>query len=328
MDEGKYSHVITSVVDLPFNRHLGLLVCRDGSGLVELPAGPQYLNHIGTVHAGALLALAEAASGEFLLNLPGLRSDLFPVVRRLESKFRKPANGRVIAKASVGEDEIARLESTLASKGRSLVSIGIELHDESGTHVMSATVDWYLQKIDPPACVIRLATEADIPAIEELIPVSVHHLQAAHYTAAQREAALGPVFGVDRTIIGDGTYFVAEEEGRLAGCGGWSRRRAVFGGDLDRKEDDDVLDPGTEPARIRAFFVHPDFARRGLGSRILRASEEAIQAEGFRRIVMVATLAGEPLYARHGYKVEERFEITLENGLSLPALRMGKSLTD
>jgi GNAT superfamily N-acetyltransferase len=171
---------------------------------------------------------------------------------------------------------------------------------------------------------IRLAGEIDIPALEELIPMSVRRLQAATYSPAQMEAALGPVFGVDRQLIRDGTYFVVEGEGRIVGCGGWSRRKAEFGGDRERKGEDTALDPASDPARVRAFFVHPDFARRGIGRLILTRCEEAIRAAGFREAVMVATLAGEPLYAAFGYAVVERYEITLPGGLTLPAVRMGK----
>jgi N-acetylglutamate synthase-like GNAT family acetyltransferase len=174
---------------------------------------------------------------------------------------------------------------------------------------------------------IRLALEMDIPALEELIPLSVRRLQAATYSPAQMEAAIGPVFGVDRQLIRDGTYFVVESEGKVVGCGGWSRRKAVFGGDRDRAGEDAALDPAHDPARIRAFFVHPDYARRGIGRLILTRCEEAIRTAGFREAVMVATLAGEPLYAAFGYAVIERYEIPLSGGLTLPAVRMGKRLS-
>lgn len=174
---------------------------------------------------------------------------------------------------------------------------------------------------------VRLATEADIPALEALIPLSVRGLQAADYSPAQMDAALGPVFGVDRQLIRDDTYFIVECEGVIAGCGGWSRRKAVFGGDRERAGEDALIDPRTEPARIRAFFVHPDWARRGIGSAILRACEEAIAAQGFARATMVATLAGEPFYARFGYVVAERYEVPMRDGLMLPVVRMTKDLT-
>jgi GNAT superfamily N-acetyltransferase len=171
---------------------------------------------------------------------------------------------------------------------------------------------------------IRLATADDIEALEVLIPLSVRTLQAAYYSSAQREAALGPVFGVDRQLIRDGTYFVAVAGNETVGCGGWSRRDSHYGGDSARREEDRLLDPAHDAARIRAFFVHPDWARRGIGRAILLRCEEAIVAAGFRRAILVATLAGVPLYARFGYVEEERFEIELREGLRLPAVRMGK----
>ena len=172
---------------------------------------------------------------------------------------------------------------------------------------------------------LRLAREDDCPTLEALIPLSVRSLLAPFYSSAQMEAALGPVYGVDRQIIRDGTYFVVDHSGQVVGCGGWSRRRAVFGGDQTRPAEDTALDPAHEPARIRAFFVHPDWARRGIGRAILCACESAIRAAGFRDAVLVATLAGELLYASFGYAVDERYEIPLAGGLTIPAVRMVKS---
>src|SRR5438445_7074030 len=106
------------------------------------------------------------------------------------------------------------------------------------------------------------------------------------------EAALGPVFGVDRQLISDGTYFVVEHSGHIVGCGGWSRRRAVFGGDRARVGEDAALDPARDPARIRAFFIHPDWARQGIGRALLQPCEAALNAADFREAVLVATLAG------------------------------------
>src|SRR5262245_56232598 len=129
---------------------------------------------------------------------------------------------------------------------------------------------------------LRLARGADIPALEVLIPVSVRSLQAAHYSPAQMEAAIGPLFGVDRQLIDDGTYFVAEHPSQIVACGGWSRRKAVFGGDRNRAAMNALIDPERDPARVRAFFVHPDWARRGIGRSILKACEEAIRDAGFK----------------------------------------------
>jgi GNAT superfamily N-acetyltransferase len=175
---------------------------------------------------------------------------------------------------------------------------------------------------------LRLAKGTDIPALEELIPLSVRSLHAPYYSSAQMEAALGPVFGVDRQLIHDGTYFIVEQDGQMVGCGGWSKRKSLFGGDHGRdKPEDDLLDPARDAARIRAFFVHPAWARCGIGRNILVACETAILAAGFRNIELVATLAGEPLYASFAYTVVERCQIPLSNGLTLPAVRMTKHLT-
>ena len=166
----------------------------------------------------------------------------------------------------------------------------------------------------------------DVPALEELIPLSVRSLQAEHYSPAQMEAALGPVFGVDRQLIVDGTFFVVEDAGRIVGCGGWSRRKAVFGGDRARAGEDELIDPASDPARIRAFFLHPDFARRGIGRALLAACESAIVAAEFSHAELVATLAGEPLYAAFAYEVVERYEVPMAGGLKLPVVRMRKRM--
>jgi N-acetylglutamate synthase-like GNAT family acetyltransferase len=171
----------------------------------------------------------------------------------------------------------------------------------------------------------RLAEKIDIPALEELIPLSVRVLQAPHHSPAQMEAALGPVFAVDRQLIHDRTYFVVERNGVIVGCGGWSRRRSLYGAVAVKEQEDDLLDPSRDASRIRAFFVHPDWARRGIGRSIMIACERAIREAGFRRTVLVATLSGEPLYASFGYAVLERYEIPIPGGLSLPAVRMGKT---
>ena len=163
-------------------------------------------------------------------------------------------------------------------------------------------------------------------ALEALIPLSVRTLQAPYYSPAQMDAALGPVFGVDRQLIRDGTYFVAERDGAIVGCGGWSRRRSLYGGDIGREHEDTLLDPQRDAARVRAFFVHPAWARRGIGRSIMAACEQAIFDAGFRTVDIVATLTGEPLYASFGYAVVERYDIAMAGGLSLPAVRMTKSM--
>lgn len=168
----------------------------------------------------------------------------------------------------------------------------------------------------------RLATPADVPALRELIPLSARRLQLGYYTAAQIEGALGPVFGVDTQLIRDGTYFVAEAGHQLVGGGGWSRRRTRFGSDEGRTGEDPLRDPATEPAMIRAFFVHPEWARRGIGRRLLALSEQAARAAGFTRLEIAATLPGVPLYEASGYTVVERTEVPLPNGERLPIARM------
>lgn len=173
---------------------------------------------------------------------------------------------------------------------------------------------------------LRQATGRDVTAIEALIPLSVRGLQAAYYSPAQIEAALGPVFAVDRQLIQDGTYYVAEAGGELVGCGGWSRRRSLYGGEGSRDVEDALLDPIREAARIRAFFVHPRWALRGIGRSLLDACERAAGRAGFRVLDLVATLAGEPLYSRSGYTIVERYDIPLPGGLSLPVVRMSRKL--
>ena len=149
-------------------------------------------------------------------------------------------------------------------------------------------------------------------------------MQYPHYSHAQIQAALGPVFGVDRRLIADGTYYSIEHHGTIVACGGWSRRSAVFGGDRNRTGEDTQLDRRHQPARIRAFFVHPNHTRGGLGGALLQASESALQAAGFRQAILVATLIGESLYAAAGYTVSERYEAPLPNDLTLPVVRMTK----
>ncbi len=173
---------------------------------------------------------------------------------------------------------------------------------------------------------MRLAREDDIPALETLIPLSVRGLQSSYYSSAQMDSALGSVFGIDRQLIRDGTYFVIEHDGALIACGGWSKRKTLFGSDHQTNRDDAELDPAQDSARIRAFFVHPDWGRRGLGRAILDECEKAIRAAGFRSIELAATLPGVPFYAAFGYLSGERSDVPLPNGLSLGIVRMTKKL--
>jgi GNAT superfamily N-acetyltransferase len=173
---------------------------------------------------------------------------------------------------------------------------------------------------------LRRAVESDASALKDLIEVSVRELQAPYYSTEQIDAALGPVFGVDRQLIRDGTYFLAERSGVIVGCGGWSKRSSRFGGDDGRDSEDALLDPSKDAARIRAFFVQPAYARQGIGHSIMVACESAIAEAGFDTIEIVATLAGEPLYASFNYAVIKRYDIGLKGGLGLPAVQMAKKI--
>ncbi len=175
---------------------------------------------------------------------------------------------------------------------------------------------------------MRLATPDDLPALRELIPASVRALSPGYYTPAQIESSIRHVFGPDTQLVADGTYFVVVEEGRIVGCGGWSRRRTLYGGDRMKAEEDPLVDPAVEPARVRAFFVHPEWARRGVGTRILNACIGAARKAGFRRLELVATLPGEPLYRSFGFVAEERFDAPMADGTTLPVVRMTRAVPD
>jgi N-acetylglutamate synthase-like GNAT family acetyltransferase len=172
---------------------------------------------------------------------------------------------------------------------------------------------------------IRRATISDVPALRALIDLSVRELQAPDYSRTQIEGALGTVFGVDSLLIADGTYFVVEADGEIVGCGGWSKRKTLFGSDQGPGREPELLDARQENARIRAFFVHPQWARKGIGSLILETCENAAAAEGFRGFELGATLTGERLYAVRGYVPVEHVAVQLPNGESLPIIRMVKN---
>jgi len=151
-------------------------------------------------------------------------------------------------------------------------------------------------------------------------------LSQGYYTEGQIESALKYIFGVDSQLVADGTYYTAFAGEQIVACGGWSRRRTLFGGDQMKSDADDLLDPARDPARIRAFFVHPLWARRGIGKQIIQICEESALREGFRTMELVATLPGEPLYAALGYEVTTRFDVTMPDGILLPVVGMMKSL--
>ena len=178
---------------------------------------------------------------------------------------------------------------------------------------------------------VRQAIAADIPVLHALIEASVRELQAEDYTLAQIESALQTVFGVDSQLIADGTYFVAEakpveSQPISVGCGGWSKRRTLYGGDQYRGREDSLLDPKRDGAKIRAFFVHPKWARRGIGGLILQVCEEAARSAGFTRLEMGATLSGIAFYRAKGYVEVENEAVPLGNGETLAIVKMAKLL--
>ncbi len=179
---------------------------------------------------------------------------------------------------------------------------------------------------------LRQAVPADTPTLTVLIDASVRGLQAGDYSPAQIESALASVYGVDSQLIADGTYFVVEnvEGGQftIVACGGWSKRKTLYGGDVWKAREDSLLDPRSDAAKIRAFFVHPAWVRRGIGTMLLDACEQAAIAAGFRRFEMGATLSGVPLYRARGYVALESLGVPLANGESLPIVRMEKIISD
>jgi GNAT superfamily N-acetyltransferase len=171
---------------------------------------------------------------------------------------------------------------------------------------------------------LRLATEHDLPALRVVMARAIAELQAGFLTPEQ-VAASSAMMGLDTRLIEDRTYFIAELDGAVAGCGGWSRRATLYGGDHSAGRDARLLDPATEPARVRAMYTDPDFVRRGVGRAVLAACETAAREAGFQRVELMATLAGRPLYLAAGYLPIE--QITDTNGaVPVPLVRMGKGL--
>ena len=176
---------------------------------------------------------------------------------------------------------------------------------------------------------IRPAPLEDLPALASLIEQSVRRLQTADYSPTQIDASIGSIFGTDRQLIADNTYFVAVPHNaptQLVACGGWSYRRTLFGSDQHTDRDATPLNPATEAAKIRAIFVHPDFARRGLGSLILAHCEAAAQTAGYARFEMGSTLTGVALYKLRGYVEQQHITSRLPNGEDLPIVLMQKTL--
>ena len=173
----------------------------------------------------------------------------------------------------------------------------------------------------------RLAVLDDIPALEELIGISARALQSDYYSSQQIEGALGSVLAVDSQLIKDGTYFAVGIDSQIVACGGWSKRKTLFGGDSRKSSGaDDFLDPRTESARIRAFFVHPQWARQGIGTHIIELCEKAALDHGFSTMELVATLSGIPLYERAGYRKTKKYLESLSNGESYEAWGMERKI--
>lgn len=171
----------------------------------------------------------------------------------------------------------------------------------------------------------RLASEADIPALSAVMDAAIAELQRG-FLDSEQIAASRAIMGLDRQLVVDRTYFVVEDGGRIAGCGGWSRRATLYGGDHTPGRDAALLDPATEPARVRAMYTHPDFARRGVGRLILQLCEDAARAEGFRRLELMATLSGRALYSQCGYRDIEAVE-DARGGAAVPLVRMAKAIS-
>ena len=172
----------------------------------------------------------------------------------------------------------------------------------------------------------RLATRADLLALEALMTAAIRGLIGPLLNPAQLEASF-EIMGVDSGLIDDGTYFVvAHPDRRLIGCGGWSARATLFGGDHSAGRDASLLDPATAPARIRAMYTHPEFARRGIGRWVLTLCEDAARTAGFKRAALVATVAGEPLYRAAGYELDRRIAVPTARGTTVPCAEMSKAL--
>jgi GNAT superfamily N-acetyltransferase len=179
---------------------------------------------------------------------------------------------------------------------------------------------------EPGDLSLRLAVESDLPALRQLMENAIRELQTP-FLSPEQVAASFSIMGLDTQLVADRTYFVVEAADGIAGCGGWSRRATLFGGDHSEGRDAALLDPAKDAARVRAMYTHPDFTRRGVGSRVLDACEAAAAAEGFRSCELAATLAGEPLYKACGYRQIERFTAETPQGVAVPLVRMGKRLT-
>ena len=180
-------------------------------------------------------------------------------------------------------------------------------------------------RADIPSWALRLAGTDDVPALNVIVQRAIEELQTPYLSPEQIRASQ-EIMGLDTQLIEDGTYFVAELSGNIIGCGGWSRRATHFGGDHSPGRDARLLDPETEPARIRAMYTDPGYARQGIGRAIVAHCEQAAAREAFRSIELVATTAGAPLYRACGYNEVERFDERTPSGIGVPLIRMRKQL--
>lgn len=178
--------------------------------------------------------------------------------------------------------------------------------------------------MDRNAITLRIATREDIPAMSALIVASARELSRGFYSETETESAIRHVFGVDTALIDDGTYYVAEMDGYLAACGGWSRRNTLYGGDQRPVGASSFLDPAVDAARIRAFFVAPSAARRGIGRMLLDECARAADAAGFRNLTLMATLPGVPFYRALGFVADEDVVDILPDGTPLRFVRMSR----
>jgi RimJ/RimL family protein N-acetyltransferase len=312
-----------------------------GHPLSEEDAWSKFLRYPGhwAMNGFGFWAVEEKATGNYVgeLGFADFRRDMMPPLGD------SPEAGWVLAAGAQGKGyatEALQAALTWLKAPRTLCLI----HPENRASVRVAEKCGYrvsvntfykgvpvvvFERVEPVTFQIRLATDADIAPLRPLIEHSVRTLQAADYSPEQREGALIHVFGTDRRLIEDGTYFVVEavsSGGRksLAGCGGWSKRRTLYGSDHAAGRDDEWLDPAREPAKIRAFFIHPAWSRRGLGTMILDACEGAARAAGFHSFEMGATLTGVKLFGARGYSEIDRIEAPIGEGLTLPVVRMRK----
>ncbi len=175
-----------------------------------------------------------------------------------------------------------------------------------------------------PSLTSRIATEDDLPALEAVMAAAIGELQKG-FLSPEQIAASRAIMGLDRQLVADRTYFIVEEDGAIAGCGGWSRRATLYGGDHTPGRDPELLDPAKDAARVRAMYTHPDFARRGVGRLILQLCEAAARAEGFTRLELMGTMSGKPLYESYGFQPIEDI-LDARGGAPVPLTRMGKAI--